>query len=96
MKLWRTICENPLLKNTDLILFLNKCDVMKEKLRVVPFSQHVVSYKGRDDDFEGCANCMWISRLCYRVHTDRASDSHTRRPEAQVRCVAITSLDASQ
>ncbi|KAI5828998.1 guanine nucleotide binding protein, alpha subunit [Schizophyllum commune Tattone D] len=75
MKLWRTICENPLLKNTDLILFLNKCDVMKEKLRVVPFSQHVVSYKGRDDDFEGCAN--YLKRKFGQVHK---SHSPQQRP----------------
>lgn len=75
MKLWRTICETPLLKNTDLILFLNKCDVMQEKLRVVPFSQHVVSYKGRDDDFEGCSN--YLKRKFGQVHK---SHSPQQRP----------------
>ena len=30
--LWKSICSNPLLAKVDLILFLNKCDMLMRKL----------------------------------------------------------------
>lgn len=30
--LWKSICSNKLLANVDLVLFLNKCDILEAKL----------------------------------------------------------------
>ena len=31
--LWKDVCSNRLLANVDLILFLNKCDILEAKLK---------------------------------------------------------------
>ena len=60
--LWRSIVKHPLLKNTELILFLNKCDLLRAKLESgVQFAQWVVSYGDRANDFESVSNCEYIS-----------------------------------
>lgn len=33
MLLWKSVCSNKLLANVDLVLFLNKCDILERKLR---------------------------------------------------------------
>lgn len=39
--LWKAVCSSKLLANVDLVLFLNKCDLLEKKLnsgiRLVPF-----------------------------------------------------------
>ncbi|KAF9256608.1 G-alpha-domain-containing protein [Marasmius fiardii PR-910] len=45
MKLWRTICSNKLLASVDLILLLNKIDILDARLKAgVQFSKYVTSY----------------------------------------------------
>ncbi|KAJ7874772.1 guanine nucleotide binding protein, alpha subunit [Mycena olivaceomarginata] len=57
--LWKTIVSSPLLKQTSLILFLNKCDILKAKLQSgQKFSEYVVSYGDRPNDFEHCSQYM--------------------------------------
>jgi G-protein alpha subunit len=56
--LWRSVVSNPLLKKTNLILFLNKCDILRDKLAAgVKLSHYVVSYGNRPNDFETASNC---------------------------------------
>ncbi len=31
--LWKAVCQNKLLANVDLVLFLNKCDILESKLK---------------------------------------------------------------
>lgn len=58
MSLWKSIVSNQLLKSTDLILFLNKCDILKAKLESgIRFGTWVISYGDRPNTFEGAANC---------------------------------------
>ncbi|KAF9465088.1 guanine nucleotide binding protein, alpha subunit [Collybia nuda] len=53
VKLWSAIVSNELLKNTNLILFLNKIDIMKAKLAAgIKLSKYVVSYADRPNDFD--------------------------------------------
>ncbi|KAF5380173.1 hypothetical protein D9615_006108 [Tricholomella constricta] len=53
VNLWKYIVSNKLLKDTSLILFLNKTDIMKDKLSSgIKFSDFVVSYGTRPNDFE--------------------------------------------
>ncbi|KAJ7321022.1 guanine nucleotide-binding protein alpha-4 subunit [Mycena albidolilacea] len=57
--LWKIIVSSPLLKDANLILFLNKCDILKAKLASgVRFGQHVTSYGDRPNDFENCSQYM--------------------------------------
>jgi len=51
--------SSPLLKNTSLILFLNKCDILKAKLDSgQQFNEYVVSYGDRPNTFEHCSQYM--------------------------------------
>lgn len=52
------VVSNPLLNKTNLILFLNKIDIMKEKLaNGVKFGRFITSYGDRPNDFEATSNC---------------------------------------
>ncbi|KAG1819361.1 guanine nucleotide binding protein, alpha subunit [Suillus variegatus] len=51
--LWKAIVSNPLLKKTELILFLNKCDILRAKLSSgIRLADYIVSYGSRPNDFE--------------------------------------------
>jgi hypothetical protein len=55
--------SNPLLANTNLVLFLNKCDILQHKLAAgVRFAASVVSYGDRPNDFESVSKCAWRRR----------------------------------
>lgn len=52
------VVANTLLNKTNLILFLNKCDIMKEKLASgVRFGRFITSYGDRLNDFEATSAC---------------------------------------
>ncbi|TFK34970.1 G-protein alpha subunit [Crucibulum laeve] len=49
--LWRTVCSSKLLSKTPLILFLNKCDLLKRKLRSgVLVKNYLPSFANRPND----------------------------------------------
>ena len=51
--LWKSICSNPLLAKVDLILFLNKCDMLACKLEAgMCLSKYVQSFGKRLNDVE--------------------------------------------
>ncbi|KNZ82276.1 Guanine nucleotide-binding protein alpha-4 subunit [Termitomyces sp. J132] len=51
--LWKAVCSNKLLANVDLVLFLNKCDILDKKLRAgVKLSRYVKSYGDRGNDLD--------------------------------------------
>ncbi|KIJ27354.1 hypothetical protein M422DRAFT_271497 [Sphaerobolus stellatus SS14] len=51
--LWKSICSNKLLGNVDLILFLNKCDILAQKLETgVRLSKYVRSFGERSNDVD--------------------------------------------
>ncbi|KAJ6558485.1 guanine nucleotide binding protein, alpha subunit [Mycena vulgaris] len=57
--LWKAIVSSPLLKDTSIILFLNKCDILKAKLAAgQKFNEYVVSYGDRANDFEHTSQYM--------------------------------------
>lgn len=58
MLLWKSICSNALLHKTNIVLFLNKIDIMKTKLEAgVQFAEHIVSYGNRPNDVESTSHC---------------------------------------
>ncbi|KAJ7599276.1 guanine nucleotide binding protein, alpha subunit [Mycena floridula] len=56
--LWTTIVSNKLLRDTNLILFLNKCDILKTKLASIKLKDYVVSYGSRPNDFESASSYL--------------------------------------
>lgn len=49
--LWKAVCSNKLLANVDLVLFLNKCDILEAKLNSgVRYAAALVCYS-----LGGCA-----------------------------------------
>lgn len=56
--LWKSIISNPLLKDTNVVLFLNKCDILKTKLASgIKLGDWIVSYGDRPNDFECVSHC---------------------------------------
>ncbi|KAL0958015.1 hypothetical protein HGRIS_000188 [Hohenbuehelia grisea] len=51
--LWKAVCSNKLLANVDLVLFLNKCDLLEAKLNSgIRLAKYVRSYGDRDNDVD--------------------------------------------
>lgn len=56
--LWRTVCSSKLLAKTQIILFLNKCDLLQAKLkRGVMVKDHIPSYGNRSNDAISVTKC---------------------------------------
>ncbi|KAG9303115.1 hypothetical protein G9A89_005073 [Geosiphon pyriformis] len=49
LQLFDTICNHPLFLNTSIILFLNKIDILKRKIRKVQVKDFFEQYKGSND-----------------------------------------------
>ena len=59
MLLWKAVCSNKLLAKVDLVLFLNKCDILASKLRSgIRLSKYVRSFGERPNDSETAEKCM--------------------------------------
>ncbi|KAF8807879.1 G-alpha-domain-containing protein [Phlegmacium glaucopus] len=51
--LWKSVVSNKLLANVDIVLFLNKCDLLQAKLEAgVRLNQHMISYGDRPNDYD--------------------------------------------
>jgi len=51
--LWKGLCQNKLLAKVDLVLFLNKCDILQRKLETgVRLARYVKSYDDRPNDMD--------------------------------------------
>ena len=56
--LWTSICESKLLAKTQLILFLNKCDLLRRKLRRgIKVNQFLPSFGDRLNDVTTVVKC---------------------------------------
>lgn len=61
--LWKEVCSNKLLAKVDLVLFLNKCDILESKLKSgVRLSKYVRSFGERANDPEVAQKCE--SSIC--------------------------------
>ncbi|KAG6850077.1 hypothetical protein H0H93_001427 [Arthromyces matolae] len=54
--LWKAVCSNKLLANVDLVLFLNKCDILDSKLQAG--IKYVKSYGDRENDLENVSKYL--------------------------------------
>lgn len=65
--LWKTICESKLLADATFILFLNKMDLLHQKLKSgIKFSDYVSLYKDQPNDAENIA--LYFRRKLSAVH----------------------------
>lgn len=56
--LWKSVCSNKLLAHVELVLFLNKCDILEVKLNSgVRLAKYVRSYGDRENDVETASKC---------------------------------------
>jgi len=68
MLLWREICRNKLLMNVDLILFLNKVDLLQKKLESgIPLKKYLTQYTGPNTVVEVC---KYFERKFNSIHRD--------------------------
>ena len=57
--LWQTLCSLQMLAKTQIILFLNKCDLLEQKLRAgVRVRTHVPSFGNRSNDVNTVKKCL--------------------------------------
>lgn len=58
--LWKSIVANRLLANVNVVLFLNKCDLLQRKLAAgTRIRQYMLSYGDRPNDYEAVSKCAW-------------------------------------
>lgn len=56
--LWKAVCANKLLARVNLVLFLNKCDILAAKLASgVRLAKYVRSFGERANDSETAEKC---------------------------------------
>ncbi|KAI0053196.1 G-alpha-domain-containing protein [Auriscalpium vulgare] len=71
--LWRSIVSNRLLTKTNMVLFLNKCDILKEKLGAgVPFAKYITSYGKRPNTFD--ATSSYLKRKFQATFVDHSPE----------------------
>ncbi|KAI0049030.1 G-alpha-domain-containing protein [Auriscalpium vulgare] len=72
--LWQTLCSLPLLAKTQIILFLNKCDLLERKLRAgVHVRDHVPSFGDRSNDVE-------TVKKYFQTHFKEIAKQHSPEP----------------
>jgi len=57
--LWKALCANKILANVDLVLFLNKCDILDAKLKAgIRMARYVKSYGSRDNTVDAVSQYL--------------------------------------
>ena len=57
--LWKSVIENKLLAHVNIVLFLNKCDLLKAKLESgVKLNQYLLTYGDRPNDYEAVSRYL--------------------------------------
>jgi guanine nucleotide-binding protein subunit alpha len=73
--LWQTLCSLQILVKTQIILFLNKCDLLEQKLRAgIKVRTHVPSFGDRSNDVDTVKKCEY-SQLPLDAGPDRGFTS---------------------
>lgn len=70
MAIWKILCTSKLLEKTTLILFLNKMDILKRKLRDgIMVNKYVEGYGNRPNEFTEVYRCKFIQSISSYVLT---------------------------
>ncbi|RXW21312.1 hypothetical protein EST38_g4527 [Candolleomyces aberdarensis] len=65
--LWKTVCSNKLLAKVQIILFMNKTDILKKKLESgIQVNQHIPEFRDKSNDYDTVAN--WFKKLFKRLY----------------------------
>ncbi|KAG2015838.1 guanine nucleotide-binding protein alpha subunit [Coprinopsis cinerea AmutBmut pab1-1] len=65
--LWKTICSNKLLARVQIILFMNKVDILRKKLESgILVKNHIPEFRDKTNDFETVSN--WFKKLFKRLY----------------------------
>ncbi|KAJ7610798.1 guanine nucleotide binding protein, alpha subunit [Roridomyces roridus] len=57
LQLWQAVVSNKLLAKVNIVLFLNKCDLLQSKLDAgVRLNHHMISYGDRPNDYDSVSN----------------------------------------
>jgi len=76
--LWRGIVSNKLLEGVPIVIFLNKCDLLREKLEAgVQLKNHLITYGDRPNDYESVAKYL-------RNKFGAMHKQHTTNPDRQL------------
>ena len=69
VRLFETILTTPWFEDKDVILFLNKTDLLKAKIQKgkSPVSNYFPEYEGPDDDYEAVVEFFTVSLLCSSI-----------------------------
>ena len=71
MQLWKLVCSNRLLARTELVLFLNKVDLLERKLGSgVLFGRFVKSYREGENEVGAVGKCECMRGLFEGFHLD--------------------------
>ncbi|KAG5644341.1 hypothetical protein DXG03_008638 [Asterophora parasitica] len=78
LKLWQMICGNKILASVELILFLNKLDILDAKLRSgVRFSNYVKSYGSNPNETKPVAKYLLDAFInLHQQHTPKKRKIH--------------------
>lgn len=69
--LWKMICSNKMLANVELVLFLNKCDILDRKLKSgIRLAKYVRSFQDRPNDSETVQKCKCFMAGHFRKATN--------------------------
>lgn len=61
LNLWKNVCSNPILQHATLIVFLNKYDILKRKLKSgILMSKYMTSFGDRPNEPHVVAGCMIV------------------------------------
>lgn len=106
--LWRAVCTSKLLQKTTLILFLNKCDLLRRKLKSGTRVQHFLpSYGDRPNNASTFVTCTTCSFGCCDADNDeidlklkfkdvlRQSNFVERNSYFYATCVTVSHCDVS-
>ncbi|KAJ3985773.1 guanine nucleotide binding protein, alpha subunit [Lentinula detonsa] len=92
MKLWRMICTNKLLASVDLILLLNKIDILDTQLKAgVQFSKYVTSYRDKPNETEAVSK--YLLDMFTALHKQH-SPSKKRKMHPHLTCAIDTKATA--
>lgn len=81
IQLWRSICSSRILAKTQIILFLNKCDILHKKMkRGVLVKDYVPSFADRKNDTMTVMKCT----SCYPGPCTRADPGARRARRTQI------------
>ena len=59
--LYKAVCANKLLARVDLVLFLNKCDILDAKLRSgIRLAKYLRSFGDRPNDLDSAQKCGYM------------------------------------